>query len=58
MGLDKCYQGCECFGANPEFDGVLAYLRSCATPRPTYRLPWAAEFVVKREHHISALSEL
>ena len=39
MGLGVCYQGCECFGAKPEFDGVLAYLRSCATPRPTYPLP-------------------
>ncbi len=39
MGVWECYQGYECFGAKPGFDGVLAYLRSCALPRPTYRLP-------------------
>ncbi len=39
MGLSECYRGCECFGAKPGLDGVLAYMPSCATPRPTYRLP-------------------
>ena len=43
MGLGECYQGCECFGAKPEFDGVLAYMRSCATPRLSTSLPWSAE---------------